>query len=112
MNSSDVLLFRNRLAPGAVVKDILKKVSKKLNFHLDMFINFVLPSYTFQDYIFGKEFSGRSNTGKRYMGLLSHGCLSTFIELNSHDIFVNEVPNNWSLEDAVTVPLAYYVVTE
>lgn len=44
------------------------------------------------------------------MGLLSHGCLSTFIELNCEDILVNEVPNNWSLEDAVTVPLAYYVV--
>ncbi len=58
------------------------------------------------------EFSGRASDGKRYMGLRNYGCLSTYVKLDPTDVFVNEVPNNWSLEDAVTIPLAYYTVSD
>lgn len=56
------------------------------------------------------EFSGRGKNGERLMGLRSFGCLSTLIKRNEDDLFINEVPKNWSLEEAATIPLAYYTV--
>lgn len=72
--------------------------------------NFKSIVFYLQDHVLGIEFSGRSHCGKRLMGLRSYGCLSSHIELGANNVFCNDVPKNWSLEDAVTVPLAYYTV--
>lgn len=56
------------------------------------------------------EFSGIDKKGNRCMGLRPYGCLSTMIEISKDDFFFHEIPKNWSLEDATTVPLAYYTV--
>lgn len=57
---------------------------------------------------FGLEYSGIDAKGRQIMGLSSNGTLSNFITIDS--IFTWEVPKNWSLKDAATVPLAYTVV--
>ncbi|KAL1497478.1 hypothetical protein ABEB36_008436 [Hypothenemus hampei] len=51
----------------------------------------------------GMEFSGKIHTGKRVMGLLPKGALATLVKAN----YIWEVPQNWSLKDAATVPIAY-----
>lgn len=56
----------------------------------------------------GREFSGYGEDGKRYMGICNNGALSTVIK-SVNELLV-EVPTDWSLEDAATVPFAYFIV--
>lgn len=58
-----------------------------------------------QDSILGLEFSGRTMEGKRVMGILSHNSLATTVAADP--LFVWDVPDDWSLEEASTVPVAY-----
>ncbi|KAJ3657154.1 hypothetical protein Zmor_016179 [Zophobas morio] len=53
----------------------------------------------------GSEFSGRDNTDKRVMGIITTSSLATTIEVDKE--FVWSVPEKWSLEEASTVPNAY-----
>ncbi|XP_063623054.1 fatty acid synthase-like [Cydia splendana] len=52
----------------------------------------------------GIEFSGRSSIGKRVMGIVERGLATTVMADTS---FIWEVPTQWSLEEAATVPVAY-----
>ncbi|XP_063635796.1 fatty acid synthase-like [Cydia splendana] len=54
--------------------------------------------------ILGLEFSGLSSTGKRVMGIVTRG-LATSVMADTG--FLWEVPKDWSLEEAATVPIAY-----
>lgn len=54
---------------------------------------------------FGQEYSGFNSKGTRLMGISGSGTLANLISIDSE--FSWEVPNEWSLEEAVTVPLAY-----
>lgn len=54
------------------------------------------------------EYSGVRN-GTRVMGLSKGYAVSLQSEANSH--FIWEVPINWSLQDAATIPSAYSLVS-
>ncbi|XP_069698892.1 fatty acid synthase-like [Periplaneta americana] len=51
------------------------------------------------------EFSGRNTRGHRVMGIVPSCALGSMV-LAHKDLLWN-VPNNWTLEDAATVPMAY-----
>lgn len=51
----------------------------------------------------GSEFSGIDSSGRRVMGLVKSGALATTL-LTEND-FLWDIPDKWSLEDAVTVPV-------
>lgn len=58
-----------------------------------------------QECILGLEFSGRSSDGKRVMGMVAAcGLASTVLADRG---FLWDVPAQWSLEQAATVPVAY-----
>ncbi|GBO09431.1 Fatty acid synthase, partial [Araneus ventricosus] len=58
-----------------------------------------------QDCILGLEFSGRLENGQRVMGLVPAKGLATTVAADP--MFMWEVPDDWSLEEASTVPVAY-----
>nr|QNU13192.1 fatty acid synthase 1 [Locusta migratoria] len=68
----------------------------------------VNPDRCTQDCIQGIEFSGRDKNGRRVMGLASRGSMSTMIVTNPITVF--PVPDNWTLEEAATVPAVYCTV--
>lgn len=61
-----------------------------------------------QQYVFGFEFSGVTENGSRIMGMVSSKALSSHID-PVESLMIN-VPDNWSLEEAATVPLVYFTV--
>lgn len=58
-----------------------------------------------QDCILGMEFSGRNKDGKRVMGLLAAKGLATTVDADKD--FLWEIPDNWSLEEAASIPVVY-----
>lgn len=56
----------------------------------------------------GMDFSG-SMEGKRVMGVCPYGSLSNQCKADRELIW--EIPENWTLEDAATVPIAYATVS-
>ncbi|XP_023312031.1 fatty acid synthase-like, partial [Anoplophora glabripennis] len=61
-----------------------------------------------QECVQGFEFSGRDSRGRRYMGMVSCGALSTLVLADIHMKF--PIPDSWSLEEAATVPVVYATV--
>nr|XP_050846967.1 fatty acid synthase-like [Vespula vulgaris] len=57
------------------------------------------------DYVIGFEYSGKSISGRRVMGVNQNRCLSNFCQLDK--TFSWTVPESWTLEDAATVPSVY-----
>ncbi|XP_044740690.1 fatty acid synthase-like [Chrysoperla carnea] len=60
------------------------------------------------DCVQGLEFSGIDRNGKRYMGLISRAGQATRVECDED--FTWPVPDNWTLEEAATVPVVYSTV--
>ncbi|XP_044734384.1 fatty acid synthase-like [Chrysoperla carnea] len=60
------------------------------------------------DCVQGLEFSGVGLDGKRYMGLVTRAGQATRVEYDENLTW--PVPDNWSLEDAATVPVVYSTV--
>ncbi|XP_044739975.1 fatty acid synthase-like [Chrysoperla carnea] len=60
------------------------------------------------DCVQGCEFSGISPDGKRYMGLIPRAGQATRVECDENLTW--PVPDNWTLEDAATVPVVYSTV--
>jgi len=58
-----------------------------------------------QDCLLGMEFSGWDDCGNRVMGLLAAKGLASVVDAHRH--FLWSVPDDWSLEQAATVPVAY-----
>jgi len=58
-----------------------------------------------QDCLLGMEFAGRDESGKRVMGLLAAKGLASVVDAPQD--FLWSVPDDWSLEQAATVPVAY-----
>lgn len=54
------------------------------------------------------EFSGRDSSGKRVIGLVSGGALATSVLANRDLVW--PIPDEWSLEEACTVPRTYSLV--
>lgn len=61
------------------------------------------------EYVLGMEYAGVcADTQKRVIGVRKSGAFANKVEVNPH--FVFECPPNWSLEEAVTVPVVYSTV--
>jgi fatty acid synthase, animal type len=58
-----------------------------------------------QECILGLEFSGRAGDGRRVMGMVAARGLATSVEADPQ--FLWDVPRDWTLEQAATVPVAY-----
>ncbi|XP_074599362.1 fatty acid synthase-like [Brevipalpus obovatus] len=54
----------------------------------------------------GLEFSGYDENGNRVMGMIPSGAMATQVSVCPED-FILPVPEDWSLEDAATVPVVY-----
>lgn len=79
--------------------DLLYATAKLQNY------NTAVP--TDPELLLGYEYSGIVS-GKRIMGLVEFGGIS--LQVQTDPEYIWEVPNNWSLEDAATVPLSYALV--
>ena len=64
-------------------------------------------SLALESCVLGLEFAGRDSNGKRIMGMVASKGLATDVVLNNETDFVYPVPDNWTLEQAATVPVAY-----
>ena len=82
MNFRDVMFLMGKLTPNAIFKGRLEENSVQ-----------------------GVEFAGIDKNGTRVMGMVDYGALSTVIYADKYLLW--EVPANWTLEDAATVPVAY-----
>lgn len=85
LNFRDIMLATGKLPPDAIPGDLAG-----------------------QDCILGLEFAGRDETGRRVMGLVAAKGLATTVVIDP--AFVWTVPDNWTLEDAATVPVVYSTV--
>ncbi|CAD5118531.1 DgyrCDS7222 [Dimorphilus gyrociliatus] len=57
------------------------------------------------DQFLGIEYSGIDESGKRVIGLIDFGGLATNIQIDKR--YSWQVPDNWNLKDAATIPVAY-----
>jgi fatty acid synthase len=62
-----------------------------------------------QECILGLEFVGKSRSGKRVMGMVEARGLATHVFADP--MFMWELPAEWTMEEAATVPVAYSTVT-
>ncbi|XP_055540269.1 fatty acid synthase-like [Wyeomyia smithii] len=85
LNFRDVMLATGRLSADA--------------FHVDRLE---------QECLLGNEYSGVSVNGRRVMGVLPSGAMSTLVECDP--MMTWTIPDHWSLEDAATVPVVYGTV--
>lgn len=84
LNFRDVMLASGKLPPDALPGDL-----------------------ALEECILGLEFAGRDASGKRIMGMVPAKGLATDVVLNNETDFIYPVPDNWTLEQAATVPVAY-----
>jgi fatty acid synthase, animal type len=82
LNFRDVMLAYGRLPPDAIP-----------------------GQFADRECLLGMEFAGRLQDGRRVMGILPAQALATSVAC--HEDFFWEVPDEWSLQDAATVPVAY-----
>ncbi|XP_059474548.1 fatty acid synthase-like [Neocloeon triangulifer] len=71
-------------------------------------VEVIAPDRRSQDCVQGLEFSGRDADGNRVMGLVSSGALANVVLADP--LLVWDVPSEWTLEEAATVPAVYCTV--
>lgn len=82
LNFRDIMLATGKLSPDAIP-----------------------GKWAARDCMLGMEFSGRDPSGKRVMGLVPAEGLATSVLLSQD--FLWEVPSNWTLKEAASVPVVY-----
>ncbi|XP_074967591.1 fatty acid synthase [Phalacrocorax aristotelis] len=82
LNFRDIMLATGKLSPDAIP-----------------------GNWALKQCMLGMEFSGQDLTGRRVMGLLPAKGLATMVDCNKK--FLWEVPKNWTLEEAASVPVVY-----
>lgn len=82
LNFRDIMLATGKLSPDAIP-----------------------GNWALQQCMLGMEFSGLDPEGKRVMGLLPAKGLATVVDADKR--FLWEVPQNWTLEEAASVPVVY-----
>lgn len=61
-----------------------------------------------QQYNLGFEYSGVTQDGRRVMGMIASKAISTHIM--PKELLLIDVPDNWTLEEAASVPVVYFTV--
>ncbi|NXY35555.1 FAS synthase, partial [Pomatorhinus ruficollis] len=82
LNFRDIMLATGKLSPDAIP-----------------------GNWALQQCMLGMEFSGRDLAGRRVMGLLPAKGLATVVDCEKR--FLWQVPENWTLEEAASVPVVY-----
>ncbi|XP_066251922.1 fatty acid synthase-like isoform X2 [Euwallacea similis] len=82
LNFRDVMI-----ASGRINVDVITKYRRK------------------QECVQGFEYSGKTASGKKVMGMLPQGTLATLVSTDKALLW--DVPASWSLKDAATVPVVY-----
>ncbi|XP_053692477.1 fatty acid synthase-like [Sabethes cyaneus] len=94
--------------------ELIRVVYSALNFRDVMLATGRLSADAFQvdrleqECLLGNEYSGVSVRGRRVMGVLPSGAMSTLVECDP--MMTWTIPDHWSLEDAATVPVVYGTV--
>ena len=100
--------FNTYIPPCDNRKAFCKISYASMNFRDVMLASGKLPidtSSSHQECVMGFEFSGCDTQGTRVMGIVPSKGLATSVLANRDLLF--EVPSNWTLEDAATVPVVY-----
>ncbi|XP_074602370.1 fatty acid synthase-like [Brevipalpus obovatus] len=90
-------------------ESLIKITASAINFKDVLIANAVIPSDAYPTdriYGIGHEFSGRTSDGRRVFGLIGSGAFSSHIR-SSDAKFLLPIPDNWTDEEATTVPLCY-----
>ncbi|KAL6430398.1 hypothetical protein ACFW04_007806 [Cataglyphis niger] len=101
------------IRPDTKQKDLIHVVYSAINFRDVMLATGKLTpdsnsmSTRFNEYSIGSEYAGIDTAGRRVMGLCQNRGLSNML-VPDRDLSW-DVPDNWSLEDAATVPCVYAV---
>ncbi|KAG5316385.1 FAS synthase, partial [Acromyrmex insinuator] len=109
---SSLRWIEGRIRPDNNQKNLIHVVYSALNFKDVMITTGKLVSDTSKlcdrvnEYSIGYEYAGIDTAGRRVMGLCSTRGITNFIKIKSDKLFWY-VPDNWSLEDAATVPSVY-----
>jgi len=85
LNFRDIMLATAKLAPEVVARG-------RIN----------------QESVIGFEYAGRTERGDRIMGMITSRALSNLVVYDPYLAW--KVPDNWSLEEAATVPVVYGTV--
>lgn len=95
--------------PGSKLANVFYSAVNPLDFNYATAMvqnyNTIIP--TDPELLLGNEFSGTS-CGKRIMGLIEFGAIS--LQVQTDPEYTWEIPDEWNLEDAATVPLIHTMV--
>ncbi|XP_043250638.1 fatty acid synthase-like [Colletes gigas] len=106
--------MQGSIQPDINSKDLVKVVYSALNFRDVMLATGKLMPESItkvrelKDCLIGYEFSGIDTNGHRVMGFTKSRAVSNFVVPSYYTLW--SVPDEWSLEDAATVPCAYFTV--
>lgn len=105
---STLVWLNGPLVEDRLTRDIVRIQYASLNFRDVMLASGKINSDDVldriqQQSIMGFEFSGITDKGRKVMGIGPTGALATYYELNKTLLW--DVPANWTLEEAATVPL-------
>lgn len=106
------MLASGKLPPDALPGDLAGQVNIIIIlwfFQYDIItVKCILIPPFLQDCVLGLEFSGRNTQGQRVMGMVAARSLATTVLADPG--FLWEVPSNWTLEEASSVPVVYGTV--
>ncbi|XP_074598058.1 fatty acid synthase-like [Brevipalpus obovatus] len=105
LNFKDIMLTSGRL-PLVFAPSARKIKEETMSVKIDTFYNNEKIEKIEKIHILGLEFSGYDENGNRVMGMVPSGAMATQVSIGPED-FILPIPDNWSLEEAATVPVVY-----
>ncbi|OAD57941.1 Fatty acid synthase [Eufriesea mexicana] len=111
---SSIRWMEGSMKPDVNDGDLIKVVYSSLNFRDIMLATgklmpeAIAAKREMRDCLIGFEFSGIDANGRRVMGFTDNKAISNLVK--PHKLNIWPVPDAWSLEDAATVPSAYFTV--
>ncbi|XP_017888250.2 fatty acid synthase-like, partial [Ceratina calcarata] len=111
---SSIQWMQGPIQPDAKYDNIVKVVYASLNFRDVMLATGKLMPEAIAskrestDCLIGFEFSGIDSNGRRVMGFVDSKAISNLVTPDKLTVW--PVPDEWSLEDAATIPSAYFTV--
>ncbi|XP_026672126.1 fatty acid synthase-like isoform X1 [Ceratina calcarata] len=111
---SSIQWMQGPIQPDAKYDNIVKVVYASLNFRDVMLATGKLMPEAITrkrestDCLIGFEFSGIDSNGRRVMGFVDSKAISNLVTPDKLNVW--PVPDEWSLEDAATIPSAYFTV--
>jgi NADPH:quinone reductase-like Zn-dependent oxidoreductase/thioesterase domain-containing protein/acyl carrier protein len=118
LSRGDLSTLKWMQSPEPFINDVTRQLACQVSYAALNFRDIMLATgkltpeaipnyYKMQDSLLGMEFCGydKNNRQKRYMGMVPAKGLATTVVVDPK--YVWEVPRDWTLEQAATVPVAY-----